>query len=239
MAQRPFPGRNFDRGRLAWLLNEPPPDIRTKVAGASPGAGSVVERALAKQPADRFASAADMAAGLAAALHQAAPDRATGQPASSQPAPGHDDRTVVRPRAPVPPAPGFTEATLTKIERHLAQHVGPIAHHLVQDAVRRASTLNELFETLEQQIDRPEERTQFRNAMRDSHVEGPIRRTTAVGADEMLRAERELVRHVGPIAGILVKRASDAAGSADEFWQLLAAHIDSAADRQAFLRSRP
>jgi serine/threonine-protein kinase len=127
---------------------------------------------------------------------------------------------------------------LSKIERHLAQHVGPIAHHLVQDAVRHAGTLDELYATLEQRIDRPEERTQFRKAIRDSQVEGPAARAAAVGADEMLRAERALVRHVGPIAGILVKRASNAARSADEFWQLLAAHIDTVAAREVFLRSR-
>ncbi len=238
--ERPFPGRNFVE--IAHrLLSEPPADLRGKIAGVSPALIQAIERALAKRPADRFASAADMATAIAAALHQTAPDAE----------PMQDDRTVVRPwapaspppaspgpAAPAPPGPGFAEATLSKIERHLAQHVGPIAHHLVQDAVRHAGTLDELYDSLEQRIDRPEERTQFRKAIRGSQVEGPTRRAAAVGADEMLRAERGLVRHVGPIAGILVKRASDAARSADEFWQLLAAHIDAAADRAAFLRSR-
>jgi len=224
---RPFPGRNFVE--IAHrLLSEPPADLRGRVADVSPALVQVIERALAKQPADRFASAGDMAVAVAAALQQAASDSE----------PRQDDRTVVRPRAPAPPAPSFAEATLSKIERHLAQHVGPIAHHLVQDAVRHAGTLDELYATLEQRIDRPEERTQFRKAIRDSQVEGPAARAAAVGADEMLRAERALVRHVGPIAGILVKRASNAARSADEFWQLLAAHIDTVAAREVFLRSR-
>jgi len=224
---RPFPGRNFVE--IAHrLLSEPPADLRGRVADVSPALVQVIERALAKQPADRFASAGDMAVAVAAALQQAASDSE----------PRQDDRTVVRPRAPAPPAPSFAEATLSKIERHLAQHVGPIAHHLVQDAVRHAGTLDELYATLEQRIDRPEERTRFRKAIRDSQVEGPAARAAAVGADEMLRAERALVRHVGPIAGILVKRASNAARSADEFWQLLAAHIDTVAAREVFLRSR-
>ena len=41
----------------------------------------------------------------------------------------------------------FTEATLNTIERKLAQHVGPIAHHLVQSAARQAGSLDELRDT--------------------------------------------------------------------------------------------
>ena len=220
--ERPFPGRNFVE--IAHrLVNEPAADLRGKVDTVSAALAGVVDRALAKQRADRFATAADMAA----ALRQAALDLP----------PGQDDRTVVRPRTPGPAA-NFTEATLSTIERHLAQHVGPIARHLVQSAVRRAGSLDELCGTLEQRIERPEERTQFRNAVMARQPDAPTRSGGAVGADEMLRAQRQLVRHLGPIAGILVKRASAAAGSADEFWQLLAAHITTEADRQAFLRGR-
>ena len=117
----------------------------------------------------------------------------------------------------------------------------------MQDAARQAGSFDELCATLEQRIERPEQRTQFRNAMLASRTDASVRRGAPdastrrdgkIGADEVRRAEQELVRHVGPIARILVKRASDAAGSADEFWQLLAAHISADADRQAFLRSR-
>ncbi len=229
--ERPFPGRNF--AEIAHrLLTAPPPDIREKCAAVSPALASIIERALAKQPADRYASAAEMAA----ALRQLAPDAS----------PDRDDRTVVVPRAPTPSA-DFAEATLTTIERKLAQHVGPIAHRLVQDAARQAGSLDALCATLEQKIERADQRTQFRNevlatrsdaSVRRDVPDASARRDAKVGPDELRRAEQELVRHVGPIARILVKRASDAAGSADEFWQLLAAHINADADRQAFLRSR-
>ena len=71
-----------------------------------------------------------------------------------------------------------------------------------------------------------------------SQADAPAVGRTVVGADELRRAEQGLVRYVGPIARILVKRASDAAGSTDEFWQLLAAHIGGEVDREAFLRAR-
>ena len=136
------------------------------------------------------------------------------------------------------PAPSFDEATLSTIERKLAQHVGPIARHLVQSAARQAGSLDELCETLGQRIERPEQRTQFRNDILASQVDASTVGRAVVGAEEMRRAEQELVRHVGPIARILIKRASGTAASADEFWQLLATHIGTEADRQAFLRGR-
>ena len=229
--ERPFPGRNF--AEIAHrLLSAPPPDIREKCDAVSVSLAAIIARALAKQPADRYASAADMAV----ALRQLVPGAAV----------EHDDRTVVARRR-AEPSGDFAEATLTTIERRLAQHVGPIAHRLVQDAARQAGSFDELCATLEQRIERPEQRTQFRNAMLASRTDASVRRDASdasarrdgkIGADEVRRAEQELVRHVGPIARILVKRASDAAGSTDEFWQLLAAHIGAEADRQAFLRSR-
>jgi serine/threonine protein kinase len=225
--ERPFPGRNFSE--VTWrLTNEPPPDIREKVAGLSPAVAAVVERALAKDPADRFASAEAMAA----ALH--------GVPLENP----RDDATVALPRPPeVPPA--VAEETLNTIERKLARHVGPMARHLVQSAARRAGSLDELCDTLGQLIERPEQRVQFRQEILADQTMATAARArpaapaiAAVGAEEARRAEQELARYMGPIARILVKRALGAAGSADEFWQLLATHIGGEADRQAFLGRR-
>ncbi len=225
--ERPFPGRNFTE--VAWrLLNDPPPDLRVKVAGLSPAVAAVVERALAKDPAGRFASAAEMAA----ALH--------GAPLEAP----RDDATLVLPR-PSEGAPAVAEETLNTIERKLARHVGPMARHLVQSAARRAGSLDELCDTLGQLIERPEQRVQFRQevlanqtAATAARTRPAVAATAAVGAEEARRAEHELARYMGPIAKILVKRALGAAGSADEFWQLLATHIGGEADRQAFLRRR-
>ncbi len=221
--ERPFPGRNFTE--VAWrLMNEPPPDIRGTVEGISPALAAVIERALAKQPADRFASAEEMAAALRGAPQQAR----------------QDDGTVVL-RRPPDVAAGVDEETLTTIERKLAQHVGPMAHHLVQNAARRAGSLDELCDTLGQLIQRPEQRAQFRQEVLADQARTEttaVPAPAAIAADEAVRAEQELVRHVGPIARILVKRALRSAASADELWQVLATHIPGEADRQAFLRRR-
>jgi eukaryotic-like serine/threonine-protein kinase len=223
--ERPFPGRNFTE--VSWkLVNEPPPDIRVKLDIVSPALAAIVERALAKDPADRFASATEMAAALRGAPVE--------QP--------EDDRTVVLRRpaeaATRPPeaASGVPEATLGTIEQKLARHVGPMAHHLVRSAARRAGSLDELCDTLGQLIDRPDQRAQFRQEVLAEQNQVPRRAT--VDAEEARRAEQELVRYVGPIARILVKRALETAESADALWEHLADHIPAEADRQAFLRRR-
>ncbi len=237
--ERPFPGRNF--AEVTWrLANEPPPDIRQKVAGLSPALAALVDRALAKDPADRFASATEMAAALRGAPQDA--------PQGTTQGTTQNDGTVVLHRPPAATA-GVAEETLTTIERRLAPHVGPMARHLVQNAARRAGSLDELCDTLGRLIERPEQRAQFRQdvladqtaatmaaSQRSSTTAGPPR--AAIPPDEAARAEQALVRHMGPIAKILVKRAAGSAASVDELWQTLATHIQTEADRQAFLRQR-
>ena len=218
--ERPFPGRDFTE--VTWkLMNEPAPDLRTKVGGIAPAVAAAIERALAKQPADRFASAAEMAAALRGVMLE----------------PGPDDATVVQAR-PTEVAAGVAEAMLNTISQKLAPHVGPMARQLVQSAARRTGSLDELCDTLGQLIDRPEQRARFRQEVLAEGTQAPAGLRGGIVPDEARRAEQELVRYVGPIARILVKRAVGAAGSVDELWQTLAAHIPGEADRQAFLRRR-
>lgn len=67
----------------------------------------------------------------------------------------------------------------------------------------------------------------------------PATRGPIVAADskefEAIRAL--LVRHVGPIAKILVQKAATEADSPDDFCQQLAAHVKVPADRAAFLQA--
>ena len=220
--ERPFPGRNFTE-ILLRLVSEPAVDIRSKLAGLPPALASALDRALAKAPADRFTSAAEMATTLRQAVNA--------------PMPVDADRTVVMRREP-DAGPSFAEATLTTIERKLARHVGPIAHHLVQNAARQAGTFDELCDSLAQRIEQPEQRAQFRQEVQVDQSAASLPRRADIAADEVQRAERELVRYVGPIARILAKRALASADSVDQLWQLLAAHIERDADRRAFLERR-
>jgi serine/threonine-protein kinase len=52
----------------------------------------------------------------------------------------------------------------------------------------------------------------------------------------MEAAEQKLAAHVGPIAKVLVKRASRMTGNAGEFYRLLADNLPDPQDRARFLR---
>jgi serine/threonine protein kinase len=213
---RPFTGRNVTEIALQ-VMNQPPPDIRVIAPDLTPALVAVIERALAKRSDQRFATAGEMAASLRQSARAIADDPA--------------DRTVVMLRAPAT----FTEAALNTLERKLAQHVGPIAHHLVQSAARHAGSLEELRDIVAQQIDQPEQRSRFR---RDLSAGTGARSTHSVAPPLAQQGERELAVHVGPIARILVKRALETTTSPDDFWQRLASHIERDVDRQSFLRKR-
>jgi serine/threonine-protein kinase len=151
---QPFTGRNMTE-IVFHVINNPPPDIRVIRTDLPPALVAVVQRALRKEPEQRFASAHEMAEAL-----RRVPDASA-------------DRTVILPREADTLGSG-TSATAARV----------VSPALVQ------------------------------------------------------QGERELTRHLGPIARILVKRAQQAATSPEDFWQRLAAHIERDADRQAFLSTR-
>lgn len=53
--------------------------------------------------------------------------------------------------------------------------------------------------------------------------------------DELKQVERELAQHIGPLAGVLVRKASANATSLGDLYLRLAEHIDDPADRKGFL----
>ena len=70
--ERPFPGRSFTEV-VHQLLTEAPTDIRVKLPGLPAGLVAVLDKALAKRPEDRFASAAAMAEALRGGAGDPAP----------------------------------------------------------------------------------------------------------------------------------------------------------------------
>ena len=60
-----------------------------------------------------------------------------------------------------------------------------------------------------------------------------------IPAADAAAVQRELAFFLGPIASVLVRRTAPRVGSTHELWEALAAHIERAEDRAAFLRKRP
>jgi serine/threonine-protein kinase len=231
-AERPFPGQTIAEV-MQRVMHEAPPDIRQRNPAVPLAVAAVVERALAKHAADRYATAGEMAAALRSALGDA----------------GAGDFTVFVPQAALaavmpetPGLPGVIDVDmLGTLERRLAQHVGPIARYLVQNAVRRSASLETLCDTLAGNIAQAQARDAFRQeALR--HLRGSAAHGTAapatVAPDERERAQTALATYLGPVARVMVKRAAASATSSADFWQRLSAHIEHAADQAAFLAQR-
>jgi serine/threonine-protein kinase len=98
----PFPGENFVAVAMRHI-NEPPPAIRDKRPDVSPRLEAAVQRAMAKDPADRFQTMAEFCQELEACLAEA-------QAAGTQVAP-----SVARPRRARGPSPWPLVAVLAAL----------------------------------------------------------------------------------------------------------------------------
>jgi serine/threonine-protein kinase len=234
--ERPFTGRNF--AEVAHrLLHEAPPDICARGAGVSAAMKSVLDRALAKSPNERFTSAAEMAAALQSVV--------AGSPATA----GNvlADHTIIVPRADAAATELsgiFDMGVRGTLERLLARHVGPIARYLVQNAVTRSEDMEALCTSLARHIESPAEREAFRTAAL-RHLQSPTNGAShdpgvppAITPEELEQAQKELARYIGPMARVLVRRDAAVATSRAELWLHLSRHLDRDADRQAFLARR-
>jgi serine/threonine-protein kinase len=224
---RPFPGQH-EAEVMQRLLNEAP--FVPPSHQVPPALLQVVQQGLAKNPDERFASAAAMEAALRAALAEPG-------------APMESDNTVVQiaPRPPEPaPQPAFDAATLADIERQLAAYLGPIARAVVQSAARRAPSLEALREMVASNIEKPLDRDLFlRGPTKSGVTQASSTAAPALVAAVLEAAQKELARFIGPIASVIVRRAAPKAASASALWDMLAKHIEKPADRAEFLKRRP
>lgn len=258
--QKPFAGATSAEV-LTKLLRDPPPDLRALVPGIPEALVAVVERSLAKDASERFASAVDMAAALKLAAEASGTD--------------YDERTLIAPQRQAAPdaRPGsqtsattFDPQLLDTLSRKLAEMLGPIAPYLVQSALRRATSVEALCAELESKVDLPTDRLAFqaevRRQLERSRNAGATQQAARTGgtggraalggtggptdaasasvapisAADIERVQTALARHVGPMARVMIKRALANAMSTAALRDSLAAQIPDEPGRQAFLR---
>lgn len=245
----PFKGATLD-ATLANLLGPMIPAMET----IPPAFAPLLNRALAKAPADRYASAALFAAALryiaagvepeetVVAAPVAVAGAATGKGANSL-----SDAT----------AAGYWGAGFLKqLEAILASYIGPIAGVQIRAAASRTSVPDELYAALGAGLTKPAERNEFMRrvaALRPS-FDGPaptvvgtsIGRTMAAaptmihaGAPDLSPATRQaaqaaLAHYLGPIAKVLVRNAAEQASSLADFTDRLAEHLPKPEEQAAF-----
>jgi eukaryotic-like serine/threonine-protein kinase len=223
---------------------------------------SVVMKALARRPEDRFTSAAQF---LGALLH--AQTHAGGA--------GSSDETIIQPRPTTPAAgrdptsqppstntlvgSGWNMEVLAQVEKRLARFVGPIARVMVRRAAKETTDVVALTQVLAGRIIGPAEREAFLKGAGiatapattpprpKSADEATSDRPSGIGTrpgserpltpEDIARASQLLIAHVGPIAAVLAKRAAKHGCSREQFIAALAAHLKDDSARSRFLDS--
>lgn len=221
---RPFAGGATETMRR--LLDAEPPDLAPLGPEVPRALAAFLGRALAKPVERRFQNAAEMAAGLE-------------QAASA------NDATVLAPALDA----GQTNFVLppavqTRLEAKLAAMIGPIARHVLRDAAARADSVEAFVDLACNAIADGARRAAFaREAAAvlrgEPSLSGTIAASPAgaVPAEQVARIERDLVRILGPIASVLVRRALPAADSAVALRNALGVHIERPDERAMFLRA--
>ena len=217
--RRPFDGEN-EYAVINAHLTRIPQHPSTVHAAVPRALGDIIMKAMAKGPAERFASALEFQAALS-------------------PPP----RTFAAPAAAQPTSTPIASEDLARVESGLVRVVGPIARHLVASAARRATDFHALCQDLAAQLPEPREREAFlKSCLRggtapQAIVPGPALTASAATVWDpawLGRLEQSLAEQVGPIARVLVKNAARRSRTADELVQSLAGEIPSEIARKRF-----
>lgn len=259
---RAFPGHNLadvtHRIRFEKLPLLPAP-----VRAVAPRLQLVLERSLEKQPEDRFSSGPEMAEALQQVLASFSPREEAADPrqertrispigvpnvrAPETPSGRQSGMPSDTSSGPRPSESQIDPDTLRALEDRLVGYVGPIARVLVRTTAGRSRSVGDLCSQLALSVTDLAERERFR---RD--VESLIRAAVSppplpagqggsynrLPERELERVQEVLAQYIGPIARVLVRRATADATSVDALWLSLSNHIEAPAERAAFLRRK-
>lgn len=208
----------------------------------------IVARAMARDPAQRYADAVQFMDGLEATLGRLHPDtvsegtitalmprsalRPAGDAATAGSAPhgGSAHGSLAHGSSALPTH--FSADDLHSVVARLGRHIGPMAQVLVRRVARGCPDLPTLYARLAEQLTDPAARLAFQHEVKAMATGSTVGRSgTATGPAPVApaladAAQRLLAREVGPIATVLVKKALAAAPQRDAFLQRLAAAVD-------------
>jgi eukaryotic-like serine/threonine-protein kinase len=143
-------------------------------------------------------------------------------------------------------APGWDGATLAAVEALLRDALGPMARLVVRDAARRCTDLGTLVTHLATTVLDSEDARELRARAEDawpglraaapaSATALPVLGTTPMRPDLVQKAERVLADHIGPIAGLLARRAAAGTRTREAFYTALADAAGDEVDRRGLL----
>lgn len=242
VGRQPFTGTPES---LMYRVVHEPPVLPSAMPGFDRGTAfdAIVAQALAKTPDQRFASAWEFKRALLALARNPVQASVSGDTMA----------TVLAKRPPSPaPAPtggtanpsNWDPAVLQQVESSLAKHVGPLASVLVKRTARECADLPSLYVKLAEQVTNPTARQAFLSGSQASSARTGSGATTRAPApnpttrgglvDDALvaAATKLLAQHLGPIAGVVAKRAAAKAAGRDGFFTALEETVQDPGARQ-------
>ena len=252
-AVKPFRGKSITE-IISLMETRGPEDIGTLNPAVPDSLKQVITKALAFEPARRYPAAAE----FSRAILEASPDHSE-LPPLPQPQSSESSLGRARVEETMPLGPTWHPDLLREIERDLATCIGPMAAITVKRAARQTNDITALYELLGRYVDNPREHAEFlaKGRRRAAGGQRPVQPSkpvtedgekrgspaTSPGAGNIASAniasiESNLIRYIGPIARILVKRELEKYETLDKLYRALAAHIPNERDREAFLRGR-
>lgn len=242
---KPFVARELPE-LMRKVLNDRPPALSTLRPGNWRHLEDVVQRALARNPDDRFQTAAEFINALKEAIEATGTDNrpsldltslsltpknksSTAQSGSSRNA--SDNSTTMSAR--------LTAETLGAVELELARWIGPVARVILKKASEETTDPDTLLSSLAKQIPVAAEASRFRQI-----AERRIRADTGIAAlqlDAIISsadadaAKAALLPLIGPIAAVVVRKIAQKSMGFEDFCQMLAQYIPEEAQRKNFL----
>ncbi len=247
---KPFRGKSITE-IISLMETRGPEDIRTLNPAVPDSLRRVITKALAFDPAQRYADAAE----FSKAILEAFPARSELPPLPQPPA---LDIAIAQVEETAPREATWHPDLLREVERDLARCIGPMAAIALKRAARQTNEITALYELLGRYVENQKEHAEFlakgrrraaagaAGGLRPVQPSKPVteggrsrdRPTTSPGPANIAAIESNLARHIGPIARILVKRELEKYETLDKFYRALAAHIPDERDRETFLRAR-
>jgi len=240
---------------IAKHLHDELPDPRTVVPGLSDGICAVILKMMARERDMRYSNTREVDADLA--LLQSGHGVPTAAPRPAQTA--LQAITSQPPAAGPIPSMTWDADVLARVETPLAAAIGPLAKVLVKKAAQSSSDLHDLCARLSRQIPSEAQRNVFLSEVLEGlspkveatvltpppaatssqepspqahDSDSPVGETWSQDALQAL--ERRLASAIGPLAKILVKRASKTASSWEELVAELGTHLASPTEQAAF-----
>ncbi len=234
-AQRPFSATDT-HALMNKVINEQPLQARSIRPELSPALEAVIQRSIARNPADRYQTAKEFLDALRTVIKADTPD-----PKPTLDLTLYSTVTTLSPGSSVSRhnmsqtmAEKLTPATLTALEQALARTVGPIAKVVVRRAAAEATDAHQLVAELSKNLKTDAELASFRQLAEEKLIDDggivAVQIEAEVGASEAAAVVAALLPALGPVTKPLVARMAKTAVGREDFYSRMAKHLSRAED---------